>query len=81
MAPKPLELLTCVPSHRPPTGSGKSTLMTTLFRTLELESGRILIDDVDIANVPLDRLRSSLAIIPQVVGNGQKSERATGLLL
>lgn len=40
--------------------------MSVLFRILELESGRIFIDDVDIAAIGLDRLRSSLAIIPQV---------------
>lgn len=47
------------------TGSGKSTLFQTLFRFIELESGAILIDGVDIATVPLARLRRSLAIVPQ----------------
>lgn len=47
------------------TGSGKSTLFQTMFRFLEVESGRILIDGVDIASVPLERLRKALAIIPQ----------------
>lgn len=47
------------------TGSGKTTLFQTLYRFVELESGRILIDDIDIATVPLERLRKSLAIIPQ----------------
>lgn len=47
------------------TGSGKTTLFQTLYRFVELESGRILIDDVDISTVPLERLRKSLAIIPQ----------------
>jgi ABC-type multidrug transport system fused ATPase/permease subunit len=47
------------------TGSGKSTLFQTMYRFLELESGRILIDGVDIASVPLNRLRKALAIIPQ----------------
>ncbi|HRO66779.1 MAG TPA: ATP-binding cassette domain-containing protein, partial [Pseudobdellovibrionaceae bacterium] len=47
------------------TGSGKSTLFQCLFRFVELESGRILIDGEDIASVPLERLRRSLAIIPQ----------------
>jgi len=36
-----------------------------LFRIIELSEGRILLDDVDIATIPLMRLRSQLAIIPQ----------------
>jgi ABC-type multidrug transport system fused ATPase/permease subunit len=47
------------------TGSGKSTLFQTLFRFIELEDGRILIDDVDIATVPLEILKKKIAIIPQ----------------
>ncbi|MNK08114.1 putative ABC transporter ATP-binding protein [compost metagenome] len=47
------------------TGSGKSTFFQTLFRFIELEEGKIIIDGVDIATVPLERLRRSMAIIPQ----------------
>ena len=47
------------------TGSGKSTLLQALFRCMELESGEIRIDGIDIARVPLARLRQSIAIIPQ----------------
>lgn len=47
------------------TGSGKSTIFQTLYRFIEVEDGRILIDGIDIATVPLERLRRSLAIIPQ----------------
>jgi ABC-type multidrug transport system fused ATPase/permease subunit len=47
------------------TGSGKSTVFQTLYRFIELEAGKILIDDIDIATVPLARLRRALAIIPQ----------------
>lgn len=47
------------------TGSGKSTFFQTLFRFIELDSGSILIDGIDIAGVPLNRLRRSMAIIPQ----------------
>lgn len=47
------------------TGSGKSTFFQTLFRFIELDSGSIAIDGIDIAGVPLNRLRKSMAIIPQ----------------
>jgi ABC-type multidrug transport system fused ATPase/permease subunit len=47
------------------TGSGKSTFFQSLFRFIEAEHGQILVDGVNIAGVPLERLRRSLAIIPQ----------------
>jgi ABC-type multidrug transport system fused ATPase/permease subunit len=47
------------------TGAGKSTIATAFFRFLEAESGRILIDGLDIASMGLEELRSKLAIIPQ----------------
>ncbi|HEX7673220.1 MAG TPA: ABC transporter transmembrane domain-containing protein [Bdellovibrio sp.] len=47
------------------TGSGKSTFFQSLFRFIEAEQGRIVIDGVNVAGVPLERLRRSLAIIPQ----------------
>ncbi|CDR88146.1 related to ATP-binding cassette transporter protein [Sporisorium scitamineum] len=47
------------------TGAGKSTLVTTLLRTLELSAGKITIDGVDIATMGLHRLRSSISLIPQ----------------
>lgn len=47
------------------TGSGKSSLMLTLFRILEMESGNIEIDHVNIQKIGLSSLRTKLAIIPQ----------------
>ncbi|KAG7349488.1 multidrug ABC transporter permease/ATPase [Nitzschia inconspicua] len=48
------------------TGSGKSSLLLTLFRIVEIEGGgSIEIDGVDIRSVSIETLRESLAIIPQ----------------
>ncbi|XP_050287870.1 ABC transporter C family member 2-like isoform X2 [Quercus robur] len=47
------------------TGAGKSSMLNALFRIVELERGRILIDDYDIAKFGLRDLRKVLGIIPQ----------------
>ena len=47
------------------TGAGKSSLVLCLMRIVELETGRIVIDGVDISKIGLEDLRSKMAIIPQ----------------
>lgn len=47
------------------TGSGKSTIILSMFRLLEPRSGTILIDGVDIVKLGLLQLRSKLGLIPQ----------------
>lgn len=47
------------------TGAGKSSIMSALFRLVELTSGRISIDGIDVSTVGVKDLRTRLAIIPQ----------------
>ncbi len=48
-------------------GAGKSTLAHLLMRLYETQSGRILIDGVDVANVNLRSLRSQIGVVTQHV--------------
>lgn len=47
------------------TGAGKSTLLSALLRLVEIESGSITLDGINIAFLGLNRLRSVVAVIPQ----------------
>ncbi|OIQ64226.1 putative multidrug export ATP-binding/permease protein [mine drainage metagenome] len=48
-----------------PSGAGKSTLARLLFRFYAPQSGRILIDGQDIAQVTQSSLRAAVGIVPQ----------------
>lgn len=48
-----------------PSGGGKSSLLRLLFRFYEPSSGRITIDGIDIRDLTLKSLRSSIGIVPQ----------------
>lgn len=58
------------------TGSGKSSLFLALLRIIELESGIITIDGVNIALLGLKKLRQAITLIPQdpLVFNGTMKE-------
>lgn len=47
-------------------GAGKTSVINTIFRLMELDQGAINIDGLDIAKLGLAQLRNSMAIIPQV---------------
>lgn len=49
------------------TGSGKSTLVEMIPRLLEPTSGTVRIDGRDVAEIPLETLRSSIGYVPQDV--------------
>ena len=48
-----------------PTGAGKTTLVNLLSRFYNVDSGRILIDGVDIAGVPIRSLRKQMGVMMQ----------------
>jgi ABC-type multidrug transport system fused ATPase/permease subunit len=47
------------------TGAGKSSMALALFRALEAEEGKILVDDVDIGLIGLQDLREAIVMVPQ----------------
>jgi ATP-binding cassette, subfamily B, multidrug efflux pump len=48
-----------------PTGAGKTTLVNLIMRFYELDEGRITLDEVDIAEMPRDQLRSNIGMVLQ----------------
>ena len=47
------------------TGAGKSSLAMALFRALEPEEGKIMIDNLDISTIGLQDLRENVVMVPQ----------------
>ena len=47
------------------TGSGKSTLISLIPRFYDIESGRILVDNVDVREMAQEHLRSKIGLVPQ----------------
>ncbi len=47
------------------TGSGKSTLLELIPRLADVSSGRILLDGVDVRDIPLKVLRNEIGFVPQ----------------
>ncbi len=48
-----------------PVGAGKTTLASLIPRLFEVEDGALLLDGIDVNRLPLDTLRSSIAMVPQ----------------
>jgi ATP-binding cassette, subfamily C (CFTR/MRP), member 1 len=49
----------------PISNSGKSSLISTLVQLLDISSGTVLIDELDLTAIPSDTLRQRLFVIPQ----------------
>mmetsp|Transcript_20598 Transcript_20598/g.27816 ORF Transcript_20598/g.27816 Transcript_20598/m.27816 type:complete len:96 (+) Transcript_20598:445-732(+) len=47
------------------TGAGKSSMLVAISRIAELQSGKIVVDGVDIASLELSELRSRITVIEQ----------------
>lgn len=48
-----------------PSGVGKSTIINLLLRLYEINKGKIIIDDQDIANAPIASVRRHFSLVPQ----------------
>ena len=47
------------------TGSGKSSVINLVPRFYDVTGGRVLVDGVDVRNIPLKQLRAQIGIVPQ----------------
>ena len=48
-----------------PSGAGKTTLVKLLFRFYDIDGGKILVDNQNIARVKQDSLRENISLVPQ----------------
>lgn len=48
-----------------PSGCGKSTILRLLFRSYDVQAGRITIDGQDVRDVQIDSLRRAVGVVPQ----------------
>ena len=48
-----------------PSGAGKTTIFQILMRFYDVQFGKILIDKIDISQIPPEDLRSHIALVPQ----------------
>ncbi|KAJ1858594.1 hypothetical protein LPJ76_000801 [Coemansia sp. RSA 638] len=58
------------------TGSGKSSLINALLRIVELETGTIKIDGVDISQIGVHNLRKQISVVPQMTALFEGTLRA-----
>ncbi|KAH7174084.1 P-loop containing nucleoside triphosphate hydrolase protein [Fusarium flagelliforme] len=47
------------------TGSGKSSMVSSIFRMVDIHGGRILVDGLDISTIPREEIRTRLIGVPQ----------------
>src|SRR6185437_9851899 len=58
------------------TGAGKSTLISLIPRFYDVDSGRVLVDDVDVRAISQEELRAKMGLVPQtaVIFSGTVAE-------
>jgi ATP-binding cassette subfamily B protein len=48
-----------------PTGGGKTLLLSLIARVIDPNEGHVLLDGIDVRQLPLDELRAAIAYVPQ----------------